>query len=88
MMCDGCSSGCVRHHSGTSRNRFSSNTGTLSNRRASTSAGSGNPHPGFDRFAEAAESRPGWTHREMATAHLPNVTDPDTLTGLLSELGG
>jgi pimeloyl-ACP methyl ester carboxylesterase len=47
-----------------------------------------NPHPGFDRFAEAARSSPGWTHREIACAHLPYITDPDALTALLVEIAG
>ena len=46
---------------------------------------SGNPHPGFDRFAAAAQSTEGWTHCEMPTAHLPYITDPDALTEQLIE---
>jgi hypothetical protein len=44
------------------------------------------PHQGFDRFAEAAKSSSGWTHREIASAHLPYITDPDELTALLVEI--
>jgi pimeloyl-ACP methyl ester carboxylesterase len=47
-----------------------------------------NPLPGFDRFAKTAQSSPGWTHREIASAHLPYITDPDDLTALLVEIAG
>jgi pimeloyl-ACP methyl ester carboxylesterase len=42
--------------------------------------------PGFDRFAAAAESSAAWVSREMATAHLPYITDPEELTAMLVEL--
>jgi pimeloyl-ACP methyl ester carboxylesterase len=45
-----------------------------------------NPHPGFDRCAEAAQSSPAWTHRELAGAHLPYITDPDELTAQLVDI--
>jgi hypothetical protein len=45
----------------------------------------GNPHPGFDRFAAAAQSSPGWAHRELPAAHLPYITDPDALVEVLVE---
>jgi pimeloyl-ACP methyl ester carboxylesterase len=44
------------------------------------------PHPGFDHFAEAAQSKPGWTRRDMPTAHLPYITEPEELTSLLVEI--
>jgi pimeloyl-ACP methyl ester carboxylesterase len=44
-----------------------------------------NPHPGFDRFAAAAQSSPGWTHRVMPTAHVPYITNPDALVDVLIE---
>jgi pimeloyl-ACP methyl ester carboxylesterase len=45
-----------------------------------------NHHPGFDRCAEAAQSSPGWTACEIASAHLPYITDPDELTAQLVDI--
>jgi pimeloyl-ACP methyl ester carboxylesterase len=45
-----------------------------------------NPHPGFDRFAEAAQSKPSWSRRDMPAAHLPYITEPEELTALLVEI--
>jgi hypothetical protein len=47
-----------------------------------------NPHPGFDRFADAAQTTPGWTRRDIAAAHLPYITEPEELTTLLVEIAG
>lgn len=44
------------------------------------------PHPGFDRYAEAARHATGWRVREIASSHLPYVTHPRELTELLLEV--
>ncbi|GEL19236.1 alpha/beta fold hydrolase [Pseudonocardia asaccharolytica] len=41
------------------------------------------PHPGFDRHAEIAMVTPGWGFRRLDCAHLPYITCPDELAGLL-----
>jgi pimeloyl-ACP methyl ester carboxylesterase len=46
------------------------------------------PHPGFDRYAAAAQSSPSWSCHELATSHLPYITDPDDVTAVLLELAG
>ena len=46
------------------------------------------PNPAFDRFAEAARKTPGWRHRELATSHIPYVTNPDELAETLLEIAG
>ena len=43
------------------------------------------PHPGFDRYAEAARSAAGWCRRELVAPHLPYITHPRELTELLLE---
>jgi pimeloyl-ACP methyl ester carboxylesterase len=45
-----------------------------------------NHSPAFDRFAEAAQSTPGWRYREMDTGHEPFVTNPRELADLLVEI--
>ncbi len=44
------------------------------------------PSPVFDRYAQTARSAPGWRYRELATAHLPFITQPREFTDLLLEL--
>ncbi len=44
------------------------------------------PNPGFDRWAATAQSSSGWTLYEMASGHLPYITDPDALTVVLLEI--
>jgi hypothetical protein len=46
------------------------------------------PNPGFDRWAANAQSSSGWTMYEMASGHLPYITDPDALTAVLLEIAG
>ena len=46
------------------------------------------PNPIFDRYADVARSRAGWRHRELAANHLPFITHPDELVGLLLEAVG
>jgi pimeloyl-ACP methyl ester carboxylesterase len=44
------------------------------------------PHPAFDRFAGAAAASPGWRSRELDCGHLPYISCPEALAGLLLEL--
>jgi pimeloyl-ACP methyl ester carboxylesterase len=44
------------------------------------------PHPGFDRWAEAARENEGWSCCELTTSHLPYITNPDEFVGVLREL--
>jgi pimeloyl-ACP methyl ester carboxylesterase len=46
------------------------------------------PHPGFDRYAEAARKTAGWRYRELATSHIPYVTNPNELAEALLEIAG
>ena len=46
------------------------------------------PNPIFDRYAEIAQSGAGWQHRELATSHLPFVTNPLELANVLMEAVG
>ena len=46
------------------------------------------PNPIFDRYSDVARSRAGWRHRELAANHLPFITHPDELVGLLLEAVG
>lgn len=46
------------------------------------------PNPGFDRYAAAAQSSPGWSYRELRTSHVPYITHPDDLTAVLLEVAG
>jgi pimeloyl-ACP methyl ester carboxylesterase len=46
------------------------------------------PHPGFDRYAEAASAAAGWQLRKIASSHLPYVTHPGELAPLLLEVAG
>jgi pimeloyl-ACP methyl ester carboxylesterase len=44
------------------------------------------PHPGFDRWAQAAETAPGWRLRRLDAAHLAYITSPAELSEVLLEL--
>jgi len=44
------------------------------------------PHPGFDRFAQAAEDSPGWRLRRLDASHIAYVTSPADLAAALLEL--
>jgi hypothetical protein len=44
------------------------------------------PNPSMDRYAANARSAPGWDYRELATPHMPYITDPDELSALLLDL--
>ena len=44
------------------------------------------PHPGFDRYADAASAATGWQLRKIASSHLPEITHPSELAGLLLEV--
>ena len=44
------------------------------------------PNLGFDRFAATARSDPAWGYHELAASHLPYITSPADLTGLLLDL--
>jgi len=46
------------------------------------------PNPIFDRYAEIAQSGAGWQHRELATSHLPFITNPLELANVLMEAVG
>jgi pimeloyl-ACP methyl ester carboxylesterase len=46
------------------------------------------PHPGFDRYAEAVRKTAGWRYRELATSHIPYVTNPKELADALLEIAG
>ncbi|MBB3085258.1 alpha/beta fold hydrolase [Geodermatophilus sabuli] len=43
------------------------------------------PQPAFDRFAQQARETPGWRYRELDSSHIPYVTCPDRLAGVLLE---
>lgn len=44
------------------------------------------PHPGFDRYAEAAGRTAGWRLRQLDDSHLPYITNPHDLASTLLEL--
>jgi pimeloyl-ACP methyl ester carboxylesterase len=44
------------------------------------------PHPGFDRHADAARRSQGWRCYELDSPHLPYVTHPGDLVGLLLKI--
>ncbi len=44
------------------------------------------PHPGFDRFARAADESGGWRLRHVDGSHLPYITSPGELATVLLEL--
>jgi hypothetical protein len=44
-----------------------------------------NPGP-FDLFAANAKSSPDWRHRELDAPHLPFITHPDAVVGVLLEV--
>ena len=44
------------------------------------------PHPGFDRWAQAAETSPGWRLRRLDANHIAYITSPAGLASLLLEL--
>lgn len=44
------------------------------------------PHPGFDRYAATAQASPAWDYSELATSHLPYITNPDKLSDVLLEI--
>jgi pimeloyl-ACP methyl ester carboxylesterase len=44
------------------------------------------PHPGFDRYAQAASETAGWQSRQIASSHLPYITHPIELAALLLEV--
>jgi pimeloyl-ACP methyl ester carboxylesterase len=44
------------------------------------------PNPRFDAYAADAKASPAWDYRELATSHVPYITDPDELSTILLEL--
>ena len=44
------------------------------------------PHPGFDRWAQAAESSTGWRLRRLDADHIAHITSPAELASVLLEL--
>lgn len=40
----------------------------------------------FRQFADRARSEPGWKYWEIASTHSPNVTNPDALMAVLTEI--
>jgi pimeloyl-ACP methyl ester carboxylesterase len=44
------------------------------------------PHPGFDRYAQAAGQTTGWRLRRLDGSHLPYITSPGELATVLLEL--
>jgi pimeloyl-ACP methyl ester carboxylesterase len=46
------------------------------------------PNPGFDRYAATAQASPAWDYGELATSHLPFLTNPDKLSDILLEIAG
>ena len=44
------------------------------------------PHPGFDRFAQHAQSSPGWSLLELDASHIPYVTSVEPLAATLHGL--
>jgi pimeloyl-ACP methyl ester carboxylesterase len=46
------------------------------------------PHPGFDGFAKHAQSSSEWTYVACDSSHLPQITDPERLVGVLLEHAG
>jgi pimeloyl-ACP methyl ester carboxylesterase len=43
-------------------------------------------HPAFDKYARTAQQLPGWRYRELPTSHLPYITHPQELAGILLDL--
>ena len=46
------------------------------------------PNAMFDRYAEIAQNDTGWQHRDLATSHLPFITNPLELANVLMEAVG
>jgi hypothetical protein len=46
------------------------------------------PNAMFDRYAEIARNGAGWQHRDLATSHLPFITNPFELANVLMETVG
>ena len=46
------------------------------------------PQPMFDKHAEAAQRTAGWRYAELSTPHLPYITHPTQLAGVLLDLAG
>jgi hypothetical protein len=46
----------------------------------------GFPHPGFDRYAQAASQDPCWRLLHLDSSHLPYITSPHELAPMLLEL--
>jgi hypothetical protein len=44
------------------------------------------PHPGFDRYADAARRTQGWRRYELDSPHLPYVTHPGDLVERLLKI--
>jgi hypothetical protein len=44
------------------------------------------PHPGFDRYAQAASQDPRWRLCQLDSNHLPYITSPHELAPMLLEL--
>jgi pimeloyl-ACP methyl ester carboxylesterase len=44
------------------------------------------PNAVYDRYAEAARQTAGWRYRELATSHIPYITHPHQVAGLLLEI--